>query len=224
VNHLNRLFAAGCAALFLCVWSAGAVAQTTRAQASANVDLTARLKEAQANPKLADDLFKTGQKVASFCANCHGDGGNSTKPEIPNLAGQNPAYLLEQTRQFADGRRKNEFMEGMIKALQADEKVGMVLFYARQTVIPQKTSASAATVAKGKEYFSKICWRCHGEDGRGNEKFARVAGQQPVYLTTTLKRYRTGVGARTDPLMAASTKLMTDADIDAVVAYVSSME
>jgi cytochrome c553 len=43
-------------------------------------------------------------------------------------------------------------------------------------------------------------------------------------LSTTLKRYRTGVGVRTDPLMAASTKLMSDADIEAVVAYVSSMD
>lgn len=200
------------------------LAQTTRAQATAHVDLAARLKEVEGNPKLADDLYKTGQKVAAFCANCHGDGGNSTKPEIPNLAGQNSVYLLEQIRQFAEGRRRNEFMEGMIKALNSDEKVGMVLFYSRQKVTGHKSTANAMLIARGKDYFNKTCWRCHAEDGHGNAQFARIAGQQPVYLSTTLKRYRTGVGVRTDPLMAASTKLMTDADIDAVVAYVSSMD
>lgn len=197
-------------------------AQSPAARATADADLSARLQAAQADPKLGDSLFKTGRKVATVCANCHGEGGNSPKPDIPNLAGQNPAYLLEQLRQFADGRRRNEFMEGMIKAMAADEKVGIVLFYAAQPVT-LKPSFKPALVAKGKEYYGKTCFRCHGEDGRGGDKFARIAGQQPEYLSATLKRYRIGQGVRTDPLMAANTKLMTDADIEAVVAYVMTM-
>ena len=214
----NILLGAMCALLP----AAAAFGQSAAARATADVDLSARLQAAQADPKLADSLFKTGRKVATVCANCHGEGGNSPKPDIPNLAGQNPAYLLEQLRQFADGRRRNEFMEGMIKAMAADEKVGMVLFYAAQPVT-LKPSIKPALVAKGKEHYGKTCFRCHGEDGHGGEKFARIAGQQPEYLTATLKRYRVGQGVRTDPLMAANTKLMTDADIDAVVAYVMTM-
>lgn len=198
-------------------------AQTPRAQATAQADLPALLKEAVANPKRTEDLYKTGQKVSMFCANCHGDNGNSSKPEIPNLAGQNPAYLLEQLRKFTDGSRRNEFMEGMIKALSADEKVGMVLFYSRQTVAPRTTGASAAVLARGKDLYSKSCWRCHAEDGHGNATFARIAGQQPAYLAVTLKRYRTNEGARTDPIMAANTKLLSDADIEALIAHVSTM-
>ena len=198
-------------------------AQSARARAPTELDLSARLKEAQLDPTLQASLFKTGQRVAAVCANCHGDGGNSLKPDIPNLAGQNPTYLIEQLRQFADGRRRYEFMEGMIKAMSNDEKVGSVLFYASQKVT-HKAAANAALVAKGKDYFNKICWRCHAEDGRGNEKFARIAGQQADYMRLTLKRYRSGTGPRVEPLMAASTKLMTDADIDAVVAYVGAME
>ena len=200
-----------------------ASAQSVRARSTADVDLTARLKEVQQDPKLLESVMKTGQRVAAICANCHGDGGNSLKPDIPNLAGQNPTYLIEQLRQFADGRRRYEFMEGMIKAMSSDEKIGAVLFYSAQKVT-HKTASNAALAAKGKEYFNKICWRCHAEDGRGNEKFARIAGQQPDYMRLTLKRYRTGTGPRVEPLMAASTKLMTDADIDAVVAYVGALD
>lgn len=200
-----------------------AFAQTGRASATSDVDLGARLLAAQADPKLGEALFKTGHRIAAVCANCHGEGGNSPKPDTPNLAGQNPAYLLEQLRQFASGRRRNEFMEGMIKAMTSDEKVGMVLFYAAQKVTPRPAS-KPALVAAGKAYFNKTCFRCHGVDGRGGEKFARIAGQQPEYLSVTLKRYRTGEGVRVDPLMAANTKLMTDAEIEAVVAYVSAME
>lgn len=211
-------------AVLMCTAAQPALAQAARARSTADVDLAARLQEVEANPKLTEELFKTGQKVAEVCANCHGHGGNSTQPDIPNLAGQNTAYLLEQLRQFAEGKRRNTFMEGMIKMLKADEKVGMVIFYGRQPVIVKKSTANAALLAKGKDYYNKICFRCHATDGHGNEKFARIAGQQPIYLSNTIKHYRSGGGGRTDPLMGATTKLMTDADIDAVVAYVSSME
>ncbi len=198
-------------------------AQPAKARATAAVDLNARLDEAQADPKLAEMLFKTGRKVAAVCANCHGEGGNSAKPDIPNLAGQNPAYLLEQLRQFAEGRRRNEFMEGMIKAMSSDEKVGMVLFYTAQDVV-HKPAANPALAAKGQEYFNKTCFRCHGSDGRGNAQIARIAGQQPAYLQLTLQRYRAGGGVRADSVMSSNARLMSDADISAVVAFVSAMQ
>lgn len=203
-------------------WALPAAAQSARARASASVDLDARLREAQASPTLEQTLLKTGRRVAAVCANCHGEGGTSLKPDIPNLAGQNPAYLLEQLRQFAEGRRRNEFMEGMIRAMDSDEKVGMVLFYTSQNVA-QRPAGNAALVAAGRDYFGKVCFRCHGTDGRGNTLIPRIAGQQSTYLRTTLQRYRAGTGVRVEPLMSASTRLMTDADIDAVAAYVASM-
>ena len=223
---MKKLSLASIAGSFICVCmclSSVTWAQTTRAQSSADVDLNARLKETEANPRLLEAAHKTGAKVASFCANCHGEGGNSATPETPNLAGQNTSYLLEQLRQFVDGRRKNPFMEGMIRALNADEKIGVVLYYASKEVA-YKPPANALLAAKGQDYYNKICFRCHGDQGRGNETIARIAGQQPAYLATTLKRYRDGSALRKDPLMAANTKTMTDGDIDAVVAYVSSMK
>lgn len=200
---------------------AAAPSQAQNARGAA--DVTPRYQEAQASPALAESLAKVGRKVSAVCANCHGEGGNSLKPDVPNLAGQNPAYLLEQLRLFAEGQRRYAFMEGMIKALSTDEKVGMVLFYAAQPVL-HKPAANPALAAKGQAYYQKVCFRCHGTDGRGNEQLARLAGQQADYLSTTLKRFRSGGGVRTNPLMTANTQLMTDADIDAVVAYLNSME
>jgi cytochrome c553 len=79
----------------------------TSAQDSALVN---RLEASRQNPTLNDQLVVLGRKAAAVCAYCHGDGGNSVKPDVPNLAGQNTAYLLEQIQQFSDGRRRNEFM------------------------------------------------------------------------------------------------------------------
>jgi cytochrome c553 len=181
-----------------------------------------RLQEVQHDAKAMDQALRTGRRVAAFCANCHGESGNSVRPDVPNLAGQNSNYLLEQVKQFADGRRKNMFMEGLVKAMSADEKVGVAVFFASQEVItrPAKDDKLAA---RGKQHYEHICFACHGESGRGSEKYARIAGQQADYLTTTLKRYRDGSATRMNPIMAGTTKPLKDADVDALVAYISSM-
>lgn len=206
-------------------WWGGALpswAQATSAGHAA-ADVPARYQEALASPALADSLLRQGRRVAAVCAHCHGEGGNSLKLDVPNLAGQNPAYLLEQLRQFAQGQRRNVFMEGMIKVMSVDERVGMVLFYAQQAV-QRRPVSQPSLAAKGQQYYQRVCFRCHGTDGHGNEQLARIAGQQPDYLTTTLKRYRSANGVRVNSAMTANTQAMTDADIEAVVAYVGSME
>lgn len=219
----NRLMMVLLTGLWIGVLAAPASAQSTRAKASAGVDLQARLLEARHDPKLSESLHKVGRKVAAVCDNCHGTGGNSPRPDTPNLASQNPVYLIEQLRQYASAQRRNKFMQGMIKALTGDEKVGMVLFYAEQKVL-HKPVTNAALVAKGKDLYSKACVGCHDAQGHGNESIARLAGQQPVYLHTALKRYRAGSGARLNPDMAKNIQTLKDTDIDAIVVYVMSME
>lgn len=211
---------AGVAAAFFAVCT-NSVA--TEARDAAKFNLEERLSAVMKDTKTMEAAASSGKKVIWFCANCHGEGGNSKKPEIPNLAGQNPAYLLEQVKKFSDGRRRNEFMEGMIKALNDEEKVNIVAYFVSQEVKPHATSNSVQA-RKGHELFLKICQRCHGEQGRGNEKIPRIAGQQPAYLALSLKRYRDGTGERIDPYMAANTKMLSDDDINTLVAYVSGMK
>ncbi|SEQ17713.1 Cytochrome c553 [Giesbergeria anulus] len=198
-------------------------AQPSRARATADVDLSIRLKEVQANPTLEQNLFKLGRKVAGVCLHCHGEGGNSMNPDIPNLAGQNPAYLLEQLRLFATGQRRNEFMEGMIKSMDSDEKIGMVLFYSAQAV-KHKPATNLPLVDKGNAVYQKQCLTCHGANGLGNEKIARIAGQQPGYLRKMLDRYRTAQsGPLAQSIMTPTARGLSDADVQAVVAFVSAI-
>jgi cytochrome c553 len=216
----NRLLAGALAGLIAAGMGAAVAAET---RVAPKVSLEARLGAMSQDPKAMEAGIKAGKKVASFCFNCHGNSGNSARPDVPNLAGQHPAYLLEQMKKFSDGRRRNVFMEGMIKAMSDEEKVNTVVYFASQEVTPHAV-ANPALASHGKDLFYKICWRCHGNEGRGNEKIARIAGQQPEYLTLTLKRYRDRTGERIDPFMAASTENLTDADINSLVAFVSSMK
>jgi len=69
---IHPSFSAHLAILALCTATATICpAQTIRASDTASVDLNARLAQAQADPKLAEVLYNTGAKVATFCANCH---------------------------------------------------------------------------------------------------------------------------------------------------------
>ena len=208
--------------LSLCSLTVFAAEPPARARASAKVDLQGRLKEALSNPKLYEPLLKTGAQVAAVCDRCHGVGGNSPTPDVPNLAGQNTVYVLEQARQYADGERQHEFMRRMIKVMTSDEKVGFSLFYGNQKVKPAP-APNISLAAKGRVLYTKDCESCHEDHGRGDEHLARVAGQQPVYLTVALKRSRAGSGTRLDRDMAKTLSTYADGDIDAVVAYMMSM-
>lgn len=208
-----------CGLLAAAAWALPAIA----AQPEIPTDLRAELQKAQSAPELTQAAVRHGGKVAAFCANCHGDQGNSLHADTPNLAGQNPTYLLDQMLKFGAGARKHEFMQRLINAMSTEEKVGTALYYARQPVTTQ-TKASAAEVAKGKSYYARLCFRCHGADGHGDETYARLAGQQERYVIYALKRYREGSAVRQDPLMAENTRLMSDADIQAVAAYIATMK
>ena len=186
------------------------------------VDLPQRLAEVQSDQQKQATAIRLGQKVAAVCANCHGEGGISSKVDVPNLAGQNTSYLLDQLRLFASGQRKFEFMEGMIKAMNADEKVGVVLFYASQTV-PARPVSDARLAQRGREIFGGNCFRCHGNDAHGNAQFARLAGQQQEYLRKTLKHYRDKDASRPNPLMRANAQMLSDDDINALAVYLNSM-
>lgn len=181
-----------------------------------------QLTQVSQDPAKLSAAVQRGQKDASVCRHCHGAGGNSVLPEVPNLASQNAGYLLEQMNKFVLGQRKSSaFMEGMIKALTPEERINIALFLSRQPVALKP--AGAHSVA-GKSLYAKLCVNCHGGTGTGTHTIPRLAGQQVAYLEDSLKRYRSGDGERIDPRMAAYTRNLKDADIQALAAYLSALQ
>jgi cytochrome c553 len=180
-----------------------------------------RLKALQSDPVALRAAIDAGKKVTFFCANCHGEDGVSKLPEVPNLAGQNPAYLLEQIRKFGAGERKDAFMQGLIKVLKDEERLQAAAYYASMAVPPAK--ADAAQAAHGKELFGKLCVRCHGEQARGNETIPRLAGQKIPYLQTSITRYRDKTGVRNNQLMSIATASLKNEDITAIANYLTQM-
>lgn len=193
----------------------------TSISVQAESGLAERLKTVQGDPAALKAAVEAGRKASFFCANCHGETGVSKTQEVPNLAGQNPAYLLEQIRKFGNGERQDAFMQGMIKVLKDEDRLQLALFYAAQPVSPSK--ADSAQVAKGQELFRKLCVRCHGEQARGNELYPRLAGQKALYLQTSITRYRDVSGIRNNQLMSIATAPLKNDDIVAVAQYLTQL-
>ena len=181
-----------------------------------------RLATISADPVKMTDAINKGKKSAAFCRHCHGEGGYSVVEDVPNLASQNAAYMAEQMNKLADGRRKSEFMEGLIRALSLEERVNIALFFANQP--PPTTSVkNAQQAAEGKQLYQKICINCHMANGGGTNKIPRIAGQQSQYLQGSLKRYRSGSGERIDLQMASFTRNLKDNEIINLATYISSI-
>jgi cytochrome c553 len=179
-----------------------------------------RLKTVFGDPGSRSAAIEAGKKAASFCANCHGPDGNSRQGEVPNLAGQNPVYLLNQVHKFYTGERRDQWMEPAIKLLSDVERLNIVVYYSSMQVSP---ASSAPPNEAGRALYQRVCSRCHGDQARGGERFPRLAGQQHTYLIRSLTRYRDRTGNRMEPEMLAMTAALKDEDIKAVADYLSSL-
>lgn len=81
--------------------------------------------------------------------------------------------------------------------------------------------AQAGDPAAGKDK-SAVCAGCHGPSGVSNNPlWPNLAGQKEQYLIKQIKAFREG--ARTDPMMGPMAKPLSDADIENLAAYFSSL-
>lgn len=189
--------------------------------AVAQPDLVERARAVQADPAARNAAIEAGRKASFFCANCHGETGIGKTPDVPNLAGQHPAYLIEQIRKFGAGERKDAFMQGLIKVLKDDERLQIALYFASNPVLPGASDPIQA--ARGKQLYGKHCQRCHGDQAHGDELIPRLAGQKVAYLRNSITRYRAANGVRNNPLMAAATSLLKDDEIFALANYLAQL-
>ena len=82
------------------------------------------------------------------------------------------------------------------------------------------TAAGDAAAGKAK---AAACSSCHGANGISpNPLWPNLAGQKDGYIMKQLKAFR--AGTRTDPMMSPMAKPLTDADIDNLAAYFSSLK
>jgi cytochrome c553 len=183
---------------------------------------------------LGEGSAEEGQTKANPCVACHGVNGNSANPEWPSLAGQSAAYIIKQLKAFKVGERQNPLMTPMAQPLSDDDMEDLAAYYSKQALTGLE--AEPSKVAEGRRLYRggdsvgsiAACTACHGPNGRGIAAagYPSIQGQHATYVAAQLKAYRSGTRKTDQPqnqMMRNVANRLTDAQIDAVAAYVQGL-
>jgi cytochrome c553 len=158
------------------------------------------------------------------CAHCHGTDGNSSSGLYPNLAGQTSEYLFRQIMAFKAGKRKNPMMSPTVGILSEQDARDLADYFSSQTMLRGSFKPDPVLVAKGKQVAEETqCAACHQVGFKGLNEIPRISRQKHTYIGKQLKDYRDGVRTNDDGVMAATTKTLTDEQIEALAQYLSSL-
>ena len=157
------------------------------------------------------------------CAACHGRQAWGDGPrEIPALAGQHEAYLIEQLRRFAADERAGSAMHGpvMRETLKATDvnrapairDLAAYLAHAPPVAEADRGDGRALT-AGGGTYF-RLCAGCHGQDGAGPDggTVPHIAGQHFPYVLSRLREFGATHRGQVEPPALSAQELQALAD------------
>ena len=173
------------------------------------------------------------QAKLQYCNVCHGvsaQGFVGYYP-IPRLAGQQVDYIKNQLQGFSEQKRTNNIMFN----------VGHVLSPAMITALATSFhdlnpkpigGAPKELLSEGKNIYEHgvpsanvpACSSCHGQDGKGNGQFPRLAGQLYAYTSLQLTNWSKERGETMSNVMTPIARGLSEAQIKAVAAYVSYLE
>ena len=165
-----------------------------------------------------------GKAKSVTCAACHGADGNSTVPLYPILAGQTSRYLYLQLKDFKEGRRKDPLMSPMAANLSKKDMFDLAAYYAKQKPTQDNSKGDASKVARGKEVAdAALCTMCHLGGFSGQNEIPRNAGQHYEYMVKQLRDFKVKKRTNDAGNMTAVMRTIPDEDIEALAAYVASL-
>ncbi len=168
--------------------------------------------------------------AATVCAGCHGADGNSVAPTFPKLAGQQKKYLLRELMDYKSGKRVSEIMVPLLANLSESDLAELAAYYSKQKPAPG-VAGDPSLVKAGKNLYLKgngksdvpSCDGCHDENGNGDGKFPRVAGQHVDYVLEQFRLYAAGKRTNGARVMQAVAERMSEQETRAVAEYMASM-
>ncbi|MCE7566398.1 cytochrome c4 [Aliivibrio fischeri] len=183
--------------------------------------------------------IEAGKQKSATCAACHGQEGNSTLTQYPNIAGQHAGYLEKQLKEFKLGMetqgkqgRLEPVMSGMAMPLTEQDIMDLSAYFASlpmadnttpEEVIPE---GKALYLAGDIERGITACVACHGPRGNGTSLsgFPKISGQHADYVKAQLEKFRSADRANDmNAMMRDIAKKLTDEDIDTLSKYVGGL-
>lgn len=173
-----------------------------------------------------------GKKKSATCAACHGADGNSLSDQFPKLAGQHASYIVKQLAEFKSGARKNAIMYPIAANLSQQDMEDLGAYFASQKMsagaVSEELRDAGEKIYRGGNKATGVpaCMACHGPAGNGvpAAKWPVLANQYPAYLQKQLHAFASGERNNSpNGMMHDIASKMTDAEIEAVSAYMSGL-
>jgi cytochrome c553 len=117
------------------------------------------------------------------CFDCHGEKGQSQRPEVPSLGAQPASYTLIELVMFRDQLRVTEPMNEMTKGL-SDDDLRAVSDIISKLPAPNPISDTPGPVRieRGRALAQQNrCNFCHQSNFQGLDNVPRLAGQREDY-------------------------------------------
>ncbi|HEX7640250.1 MAG TPA: c-type cytochrome [Burkholderiaceae bacterium] len=180
----------------------------------------------------AQDAQRGATKV-QMCIGCHGIVGYQADfPQVykvPKIAGQDAKYIASALTAYRSGDRKFPTMRAIAASLSDQDIADIAAYYSTlghpDAPVPAKleTPIPAALEAK-----LSTCEACHGANFNtpADGTIPRLAGQYADYLQVALKSYQATDNprfGRSNPVMGAQAKPLTNDDIEQITDYLSSL-
>lgn len=173
----------------------------------------------------------------AYCKTCHGLSAQGYRGyfPMPRLAGQQPQYIENQLRAFIERRRTNPVMANVAHALNPAMISALATHFHHLDPKPIG-GAPRGSRALGKRIYEEglpesnvaACWACHGTDAKGQNEIPRLAGQLYEYMVGQLTGWSRergqGTAVDTSAIMAPTAHNLTRPQIEAVAAYVSTLQ
>jgi len=192
---------------------------TSWSQGSAATQPIRELERAALFPSRS--MIELGRSVAvTACSECHGSNGNSTKPGMPQLAGQRTIYLYRVLQAYQARERKNDSMNHAVGFLNDEALLAVSAYFASLTPArppaPDEQLASTDVTAEdpfiGISGAMKKCIKCHGDSGNSDASgMPNLTAQDPEYFVAAMKAYTEG--GRNHKLMKKLTEALDEAAI-----------
>lgn len=166
--------------------------------------------------------------VASKCALCHGEKGESASEDFPRLAAQHESYLAKQLQDFTAGRREG-LMVRMARGLTDGDIAAIARYYASQPAPPPAAPTELVDVGRfihlrGNPFTGiPACKVCHGEKAHGTEQLPRLAGQNATYLERQIRDFTQRKRTNDNEVMHTIAERLTTLEARAVAEYLASL-
>lgn len=177
---------------------------------------------ALAYPAVAADAA-AGLQKAQVCVACHGPAGVSANPTVPSLAGQPAQFVATQLLMYREGKRKDAQMSPFAANLSNTDLNDLAAYFAAQKLPARAADATTGTDAGARLARDLNCVQCHGATLLGQQHIPRLAGQQREYLKTQLRGFKAQTRFDMDGQMTSAAQPLSEADIDALAAYLAGM-